>query len=57
MVKGIDQFIIEDVETARKAADRPLRVIENELMTGMNVVGDLLDLEKCFYLRWSNLPG
>lgn len=48
LVKGIDQFIIEDVETARKAADRPLRVIENELMTGMNVVGDLFGSGKMF---------
>ena len=41
LVKGIDRFIIEDIEQARVAADRPLHVIENNLMEGMNVVGDL----------------
>ncbi len=57
LVKGIDQFIIEDVETARKAADRPLKVIENELMTGMNVVGDLWIWKNVFTSGGQICPG
>jgi 5-methyltetrahydrofolate--homocysteine methyltransferase len=41
LVKGVDQFIEEDVEEARQAAAKPIEVIEINLMTGMNVVGDL----------------
>ena len=41
LVKGIDAYIIEDVEEARLASEKPLHVIEGHLMTGMNVVGDL----------------
>ena len=48
LVKGIDQFIIEDVEIARQQATRPLDVIEGNLMTGMNVVGDLFGSGKMF---------
>tara|TARA_B100001059_G_scaffold174360_1_gene174708 strand:- start:53623 stop:56301 length:2679 start_codon:yes stop_codon:yes gene_type:complete len=48
LVKGIDKHIIEDVEEARLAADRPLNVIENNLMIGMNVVGDLFGSGKMF---------
>ena len=48
LVKGIDRHIIEDVEEARLAADRPLHVIENNLMVGMNVVGDLFGSGKMF---------
>ena len=48
LVKGIDQFIIEDVEIARQQATRPLEVIEGNLMTGMNVVGDLFGSGKMF---------
>ena len=48
LVKGIDQFIIEDVESARQAADKPIEVIEINLMTGMNVVGDLFGSGKMF---------
>ena len=48
LVKGIDTFIEVDVEEARLAADRPLRVIEGPLMTGMNVVGDLFGSGKMF---------
>ena len=48
LVKGIDRYIIEDVEEARAAADRPLHVIENHLMQGMNVVGDLFGSGKMF---------
>lgn len=48
LVKGIDQFIIEDIEEARKQAKRPIDVIEGHLMTGMKVVGDLFGSGKMF---------
>jgi len=48
LVKGIDQYIIEDVEEARQQATKPLHVIEGNLMTGMNVVGDLFGSGKMF---------
>ncbi|MEZ4810555.1 MAG: methionine synthase [Allomuricauda sp.] len=48
LVKGIDQYIVEDVEEARQQATRPLEVIEGHLMTGMNVVGDLFGSGKMF---------
>lgn len=48
LVKGIDRFIEEDVEEARLTAERPLHVIEVNLMTGMGVVGDLFGSGKMF---------
>lgn len=48
LVKGIDQYIIEDVEEARQKAAKPLEVIEGNLMAGMNVVGDLFGSGKMF---------
>jgi 5-methyltetrahydrofolate--homocysteine methyltransferase len=48
LVHGITDFIAEDVEEARQAADRPLDVIEGPLMAGMNVVGDLFGSGKMF---------
>nr|WP_309756278.1 methionine synthase [Flavobacterium sp.] len=48
LVKGVDQFIEEDVEEARQAAAKPIEVIEINLMTGMNVVGDLFGSGKMF---------
>ncbi|MCA0933236.1 methionine synthase [Lutimonas saemankumensis] len=48
LVKGIDSFIVEDVEEARKSVDRPLQVIEGHLMNGMDVVGDLFGSGKMF---------
>ncbi|CAM4397186.1 methionine synthase [Zobellia roscoffensis] len=48
LVKGIDQYIVEDVEEARVAADKPIEVIEGNLMAGMNVVGDLFGSGKMF---------
>ncbi|HEV7986716.1 MAG TPA: methionine synthase, partial [Steroidobacteraceae bacterium] len=38
LVRGIDEFVIEDTEEARSQAERPLQVIEGPLMDGMNVV-------------------
>ncbi len=48
LVKGIDRFIIEDVEEGRTVSKRPLDVIEINLMTGMGVVGDLFGSGKMF---------
>ncbi len=48
LVKGIDQYIVEDVEEARQNADKPIEVIEGNLMAGMNVVGDLFGSGKMF---------
>jgi 5-methyltetrahydrofolate--homocysteine methyltransferase len=48
LVKGIDAFIIEDVELARQQAAKPIEVIEGHLMIGMNVVGDLFGAGKMF---------
>jgi 5-methyltetrahydrofolate--homocysteine methyltransferase len=48
LVKGIEAFIIEDVEEARKESSRPIEVIEGHLMIGMNVVGDLFGSGKMF---------
>ena len=48
LVKGVDAFIEEDVEEARLAATKPIEVIEINLMTGMNVVGDLFGTGKMF---------
>ncbi|MBQ0786721.1 MAG: methionine synthase, partial [Oceanihabitans sp.] len=48
LVKGIDAFIIEDVEEARQEVARPIEVIEGHLMIGMSVVGDLFGSGKMF---------
>ncbi len=48
LVHGIDAYIVEDTETARLAAEHPLHVIEQHLMRGMNVVGDLFGAGKMF---------
>jgi 5-methyltetrahydrofolate--homocysteine methyltransferase len=48
LVKGIDEYIVEDVEAARANSTRTLDVIEGPLMTGMNVVGDLFGSGKMF---------
>lgn len=48
LVKGIVDFIEQDVEEARTLFDRPLQVIEGPLMDGMNVVGDLFGSGKMF---------
>ncbi|MBA2533887.1 MAG: B12-binding domain-containing protein, partial [Rubrobacter sp.] len=48
LVKGIAEFVEEDTEEARLAAERPLDVIEGPLMDGMNVVGDLFGSGRMF---------
>jgi len=48
LVKGIDEFVVEDTEAARLESGQPLSVIEGPLMDGMNVVGDLFGAGKMF---------
>jgi 5-methyltetrahydrofolate--homocysteine methyltransferase len=48
LVKGITDFIEEDVEECRKKVNHPLEVIEGPLMAGMNIVGDLFGSGKMF---------
>ena len=48
MIHGVGDSGEEDVEEARKAAERPLDVIEGPLMAGMQVVGDLFGEGKMF---------
>ena len=48
LVKGIDAFIIKDIEEARQSVSKPIEVIEGHLMIGMNVVGDLFGNGKMF---------
>jgi len=48
LVKGVTDFIDEDVEEARLKYGTPLAVIEGPLMDGMNVVGDLFGSGKMF---------
>jgi 5-methyltetrahydrofolate--homocysteine methyltransferase len=48
LIKGLDEFIVEDTEVARCEFARPLDVIEGPLMAGMNVVGDLFGEGKMF---------
>ena len=47
LVRGIDTHLDEDVEEARQQVDRPIQVIEDFLMNGMNVVGD--------FWKWKNV--
>lgn len=48
MIKGIDKYIDEDTEEARKNYPRPLNVIEGPLMAGMSTVGDYFGSGKMF---------
>jgi 5-methyltetrahydrofolate--homocysteine methyltransferase len=48
LVKGISDFIDEDVEECRHLFTRPLEVIEGPLMDGMSIVGDLFGEGKMF---------
>jgi 5-methyltetrahydrofolate--homocysteine methyltransferase len=48
LVKGIDDYVVEDAEEARQQFARPIEVIEGPLMDGMNVVGDLFGAGKMF---------
>jgi 5-methyltetrahydrofolate--homocysteine methyltransferase len=48
LVKGLVEFIDEDVEACRHLYARPIEVIEGPLMDGMNTVGDLFGSGKMF---------
>ena len=48
LIHGITDYIDADTEEARRAAARPLHVIEGPLMDGMNAVGDLFGAGKMF---------
>jgi len=48
LVRGITEYIDQDMEEARTQAERPLQVIEGPLMDGMNQVGDLFGAGKLF---------
>ena len=48
LVKGVLDFLDQDVEEARQEYERPLQVIEGPLMDGMGVVGDLFGAGKMF---------
>nr|VFJ90105.1 MAG: methionine synthase (B12-dependent) [Candidatus Kentron sp. H]VFJ91409.1 MAG: methionine synthase (B12-dependent) [Candidatus Kentron sp. H]VFJ98108.1 MAG: methionine synthase (B12-dependent) [Candidatus Kentron sp. H] len=48
LVKGITDYLDEDVELARQQLASPLAVIEGPLMDGMNAVGELFGAGKMF---------
>ena len=48
LVKGITDYIVEDTKEAHAKYVSPLRVIEEPLMAGMDVVGDLFGAGKMF---------
>jgi 5-methyltetrahydrofolate--homocysteine methyltransferase len=48
LVRGVVDFIEQDVEEARQKLARPLDVIEGPLMDGMKIVGDLFGAGKMF---------
>jgi 5-methyltetrahydrofolate--homocysteine methyltransferase len=48
LIKGIVEFIEEDINEALKIYKHPLSIIEGPLMEGMNVVGDLFGAGKMF---------
>jgi 5-methyltetrahydrofolate--homocysteine methyltransferase len=48
LVKGIIDYLDEDVEEARKKYPSALSIIEGPLMAGMNIVGDLFGSGKMF---------
>ncbi|XP_062269769.1 methionine synthase isoform X1 [Platichthys flesus] len=51
LIKGIEKYVVEDVEECRSQDNRytrPLHIIEGPLMNGMKVVGDLFGAGKMF---------
>lgn len=48
LMKGVTEYIEEDVEEARQLYPSPLSIIEGPLMAGMNIVGDLFGQGKMF---------
>jgi 5-methyltetrahydrofolate--homocysteine methyltransferase len=48
LVRGIADYVEDDVEEARQNSSRPIEVIEGPLMAGMNLVGELFGSGKMF---------
>merc|ERR1719247_1848195 len=48
LVKGIDKHIVDDCIEVQNTGEKPLHIIEEPLMNGMNVVGDLFGSGKMF---------
>ena len=48
LIRGLDEFIEQDVEEARPLFSRSIELIEGPLMGGMNEVGDLFGSGKMF---------
>jgi 5-methyltetrahydrofolate--homocysteine methyltransferase len=48
LIKGLTEYIDEDVEEARLGYPHAIDVIEGPLMDGMNIVGDLFGVGKMF---------
>jgi len=48
LIKGVVEYIDQDIEEARQNYQSPLDVIEGPLMNGMNVIGDLFAEGKMF---------
>ncbi|HLP75088.1 MAG TPA: methionine synthase, partial [Bacteroidales bacterium] len=48
LIKGLDEFIEQDVEEARPLFRRSMELIEGPLMNGMNEVGDLFGSGRMF---------
>ena len=48
LIRGLDEFIEQDIEEARPLFDRSIDLIEGPLMGGMNEVGDLFGSGKMF---------
>jgi 5-methyltetrahydrofolate--homocysteine methyltransferase len=48
LIRGLDEFIEQDVEEARQHFPRSIGIIEGPLMDGMNEVGDLFGSGKMF---------
>jgi 5-methyltetrahydrofolate--homocysteine methyltransferase len=48
LIKGLDEYIEQDVEEARPLFDRAIRIIEGPLMDGMDEVGNLFGSGKMF---------
>jgi len=48
LVKGINDYVVQDTEEARLIFTRPIEVIEGPLMDAMNIVGDLFGSGQMF---------
>ncbi len=48
LVKGLTEFVEQDMEEALAHYDKPLEIIEGPLMKGMNIVGDLFGSGRMF---------